>query len=376
MTQEVAKPQYDAVPLPARIAIHSILADNQGCGHYRVICPAVFLNTYALPQVSFMQSYGQVRPTDPLFYREYTFVQYQRATRDQDIGFMQYYLNNVQTLIGVPLVVEHDDLFLEIPDWNMAAPFYKAHREQVIKGLRLANGVTVATEYMAQKVREHNHQVAVTPNRLLRSLWGDPVPMIREQGKGRKLRLVYPGSANHFAQPGAKAKGGDIGPTLMDYIKKTAKRFEWVFVGGFPQELTEEINTGLIKLMPWKPFFNYPAYLRNMQADIGIAPLADCPFNRAKSNLKLLEFTAIGIPGVFAELEPYSQASVQAGDDGQFIKGIEYLAEDPQHRLDAWTENYKVLAQEMYWEDNDNGLKHVNAMMRLFGREIRLPPEG
>lgn len=50
---------------------------------------------------------------------------------------------------------------------------------------------------------------------------------------------------------------------------------------------------------------DYPKWLMSKRVDIGLAPLADLPFNRAKSALKYVEFGAMGIPGVYADLEPY-----------------------------------------------------------------------
>lgn len=48
---------------------------------------------------------------------------------------------------------------------------------------------------------------------------------------------------------------------------------------------------------------NYPSLLT---MDVGIAPLSDVPFNRAKSDIKLLEYSAAGIPWVASDLPSYS----------------------------------------------------------------------
>ena len=42
-----------------------------------------------------------------------------------------------------------------------------------------------------------------------------------------------------------------------------------------------------------------------MNLDIAVAPLAKIPFNQGKSNLRLLEYGALGIPVVCTDIDPY-----------------------------------------------------------------------
>ena len=48
---------------------------------------------------------------------------------------------------------------------------------------------------------------------------------------------------------------------------------------------------------------NYPSLLR---MEIGLAPLSDTPFNHAKSDIKVLEYSASGIPWVASDLPSYN----------------------------------------------------------------------
>jgi glycosyltransferase involved in cell wall biosynthesis len=43
--------------------------------------------------------------------------------------------------------------------------------------------------------------------------------------------------------------------------------------------------------------------------DIGLIPLKDTEFNRAKSNLKMLEMGAFGLPVIVSDVEPYQELS-------------------------------------------------------------------
>jgi glycosyltransferase involved in cell wall biosynthesis len=54
----------------------------------------------------------------------------------------------------------------------------------------------------------------------------------------------------------------------------------------------------------------YPSLLT---MDVGIAPLRDAPFNHAKSDIKLLEYSAAGIPWIASNLSAYSKLASDWG---------------------------------------------------------------
>jgi glycosyltransferase involved in cell wall biosynthesis len=91
-------------------------------------------------------------------------------------------------------------------------------------------------------------------------------------------------------------------------------------------------------------FSHYPAFVswlrhRSASWDIAVAPLRDTPFNRSKSDLKFLEYSALGLPGVFSDIVPYNQ-SVRDGETGLLVPNgggawhdaILRLAQDPMLR--------------------------------------------
>jgi hypothetical protein len=70
----------------------------------------------------------------------------------------------------------------------------------------------------------------------------------------------------------------------------------------------------------WLPLeiSDYPEFARyfsTQACDIAIAPLVDNPFNQAKSAIKFLEYSALGMPGVYSRLDPY-QGLVAHGENG------------------------------------------------------------
>jgi O-antigen biosynthesis protein len=68
---------------------------------------------------------------------------------------------------------------------------------------------------------------------------------------------------------------------------------------------------------------NYPAFARWLATvapghAVALAPLRDTPFNRAKSDLKWLEYSALELPGVFSNITPYA-TSVEDGVTGLLV---------------------------------------------------------
>ncbi len=58
-----------------------------------------------------------------------------------------------------------------------------------------------------------------------------------------------------------------------------------------------------VKVLPATDPEDYPSLLT---MDIGIAPLRDTPFNHAKSDIKILEYSASGIPWIASDLPAYA----------------------------------------------------------------------
>lgn len=100
----------------------------------------------------------------------------------------------------------------------------------------------------------------------------------------------------------------------------------------------------------WLPIEAYPEAI--LQFDVGIVPLAEHPFNEAKSWLKGLEFAALGVPFVASSTGPYRElmregVGTVALDPADWYGALSLLATDPvlreetalqgQERAARWT---------------------------------------
>ena len=69
---------------------------------------------------------------------------------------------------------------------------------------------------------------------------------------------------------------------------------------------------------------NYQAYIRSIRYDLGLAPLHDTPFNRARSHTKLYQITRAGAAGIYSDVIPYSGKIVN-GVTGMLCGNHRYL---------------------------------------------------
>jgi glycosyltransferase involved in cell wall biosynthesis len=95
--------------------------------------------------------------------------------------------------------------------------------------------------------------------------------------------------------------------------------------------------------------------------DIGIAPLADIPFNRARSDVKLKEYAAAGVPWLASPIGPYAGLGEQQGGrlvpDDRWHEELVRLIEKPRVRRKLAKQGAKWVAGETLsrraheWED-------------------------
>lgn len=109
------------------------------------------------------------------------------------------------------------------------------------------------------------------------------------------------------------------------------------------------------------PILQYPDLARHVATfDVGIAPIADVAFNRARSNVKVKEYAAVGVPWLASPIGPYAGlGSRQGGElvpDDQWRAALDRLVGNARlrRRLSArgrkWAEGQTVAANLTVWE--------------------------
>jgi len=205
---------------------------------------------------------------------------------------------------GKPVLMESDDNMFGIQadqaafiDWHPGSP----HEQRAMAQLEWSDGVVVSTEWLAELYGRVNKRVYVVRNGIDPKLWPDPEP-----AANGTVTIGWQGGASHDR---------DLG-TIKDVVFSLADEFQnkvrWRFIGGVPMEFRQHprisSNTDFVAVE------DYPARMRREGLDIGLAPLCDSEFARAKSDLRFLEYAALGIPTVATKCEAYK--TVQDGETG------------------------------------------------------------
>jgi len=93
------------------------------------------------------------------------------------------------------------------------------------------------------------------------------------------------------------------------------------------------------------------------------------------SNIKALEYTFIGCPGVYSNVYPYKDMTLTSDDDYGMINYIEKLARDVNFREEVYNKDLNIVKDQMFWEGFDGSCKnlrdYVNTYLGLFGKSLK-----
>ena len=364
-------------------SVVNYIADRNGCGYYRCIWPFELLSTYK--DLSTMNIF--VYMFDPDFLRTVRAFRFQRqATNVQRKAWDMYLELRERHGYHYQLHYEIDDLLMEIEKFNKVAyDFFDEEKKQNhMYMLKSADRITFSTEQLkkvyVEKYGVDPSKIRVVKNTLPQFLYNLPIrseptyfgkedkverilrgmdangsPMFEERKtSGRKPRVFWSGSASHLGP------NGDLA-FLLPLIRQTIDEYQWVFQGVYPPELESLVKTGKIEFIPW-----YPTYgLSNIQfyrarPDICLAPLKPNFFNTCKSDLKLLECSALGAPVVCTSFNDYDVGGKSPYEDVAEIciepnadiwkSAIDHLVSDQNYYMEVVKKQYKNLNSR--WMEN------------------------
>lgn len=188
---------------------------------------------------------------------------------------------------GIKVIYDLDDNLWDIPSYNPAFKAYKEAQKGIGNCAIEANIMTVSTEPLRQAVLKNveylfNLEIVVVPNgidfRLFQSL---------PKHERDYVVVAYAGTNSHV---------GDVGKvfSLLPEMLASEEKMHLHMVGlPLPKEIEDNPRT---RQVPWAPVSEYASRLASWRFDMLLAPLDDNTFNRSKSNIKMLEAAAMGIP--------------------------------------------------------------------------------
>jgi O-antigen biosynthesis protein len=291
-------------------------ADTGGCGFYRLIFQKMALQTMT-KDMRFIESFKFI--ADPNFYRDIRMVRLQRQVSNEQCSFFLNFLKRYSMAMGYWLVYEVDDVvsFDDIPAYNCARHAFNNDLffSNVMNILRECDFMTVTTEelkkYYVDKYKLESDKVLVIPNYIPRWWIGDTYQLPRQvqlfDANRRKPRIGLPLSSSHYDLTGTNQYIDDI-HHITGFIRSTVDKYQWCFVGHVPKLLEDLARDKKIEVLPGSDVLNYPREMwERGQFQAIVAPLQDNIFNKSKSNIKLLESYALGIPCITQDLPCYSK---------------------------------------------------------------------
>ena len=212
---------------------------------------------------------------------------------------------------GITLLYDLDDNLLHVPRDHPDAKELRPRAKLVSRMVRGASAVWVSTPALADALASVRRNVRVLPNGLDERLWcAFPPPSPQRQGP---LRVLFMGTATHDAD--------------LALVEGALSRVNAVFNEHVSIDLLGVSSRSGLPLWANRVSMSihaatcYPAFVNwfsQQHFDIGIAPLADTPFNRCKSAIKALDYAALGLP-VLASDRPGYRGSLADGVGGKLL---------------------------------------------------------
>jgi glycosyltransferase involved in cell wall biosynthesis len=316
-------------PKDHRKNIIAYRADLSACWFYRIFMP---LTTLVKHDVSFNAhimgfiEHGQIGA--------YSLAILQRQFRPEVFEAMK-----LMKQVGTKVVYEIDDDLLHVPEWSPAYSAYgsKANIELVKKFISNVDAVFVTTEYLKKVYSEYCEHIYVLPNSVPFDTFA-PMP-----GNSTKKVVLWQGSCTHERDIAIMCKSID---RLVDDPDVLVKFWS----AGYPGVCT----------VPYVTFYDFYAMLSQQDAYVGLAPVVAHEFNKSKSNLKFLEYTAQGVATVASNFGPYAD-TIEDGVTGLLVSENKDWYDKIRYLIDHEDERNKIVAnaQTMLKEKFDLNKNYV-----------------
>ena len=350
------------------------LADYGGCGYYRCMAPNLLLNLYQKSVI--MESTCMV--LDPRFYQSVETVKLQRQATPQQLQFIKV-LKQISQQKPLKLMYEIDDVVFaeDIPMYNRNRDAFTSPEIQnsIKEILSMMDEITVTCDYFKDLIIEKsgNKNVSVVPNYLMK-WWFDRyynlADLVKKYDKNKKKPVVAIFASGTHVDVANRVNQQDDFAAVVQHIIKTRTDFQWNFYGSYPLALKPFIDKGDIKFFPWVQLPDFAETMANSGAQITFAALQDNNFNRCKSNIKLIEAGAIGLPCVCPDMVTYKDAFLKYKTGDEFIDCLKSALKN-QTTYAEQCKKARAYAEKFWLDDEQNLMKHHEAYFTPFGSKDR-----
>jgi glycosyltransferase involved in cell wall biosynthesis len=208
------------------------------------------------------------------------------------------------------VVYDTDDDILDYPDWTGLGAAARRERDLALRILSIADVVTAATPVLADRLRPHARGDLRIVRNAVDPAWYSGTP---EAGLRGDPRVVYHGVP-------VRLRDYEVARPAVDELAHGHHGLRRVWIGAAHEP---RVVACVDEARPWVDgLAPFGAALVAARPDIGLAPLLDEPFNRAKSELHWLEYSMAGAPTVATAFDgPGPYDVIRDGEDGLLARG-------------------------------------------------------
>ncbi len=271
---------------------------------------------------------------------------------------------------GKPVIYEIDDLLCSMPELNPSASESAKIKSYIFDLLGRVDNVVVSTNKLAANYAPYAKNIFVVPNRLDVGSWGESKSLRPAQ---KRIVIGYLGTPTHLADLAI------IEDALFRLAEKYGDQISFRFMGCITENLKSLANMHFTNMMA--SYAEYINIIKDLDIDIALAPLENNPFNKSKSNIKWMEYSYCGIPGVYTNLEPYvdSVINYETGilathDSESWFTAIDYLITHPYERTKIGNNARNAVASHYMIEHGQSNIADVYRGL-LLDKDIQITVE-
>lgn len=269
-----------------------------------------------------------------------------------------------------------DDNYLDVPTWNNGHKYYNQRRQIIEETLTVVDALDVTVPYLKERYKKYNSFIEVLPNCHDKDIL-DSAPTLPQlavfDGQGKRLHedLFLEAKNNNklIAWQGSPTHEKDL-EVILTSVRRISRqeRVIFAFIGYAHRALLEIIPKDRLFLFSLVPNTIYLSMMQTIKADIGIAPIADHPFNLGKSNLRLMEYCFLRWLPVASNYPTYAGSCPDAlypnNEDYDWYvsmrSAVNMEQDERQKRIEAnrlhAEQNYDIATQIHRWESFFNRL--------------------
>jgi glycosyltransferase involved in cell wall biosynthesis len=348
--------------------------NHSGCAWWRSRQPAEMIKKLGLAQVEIFSQYDTARNDVGRMLAECDLIVAQSPCGVTSVALTREYQE-----MGKVVIIDYDDLVYS------CSPFNPAYRTLGIRNVnvkdvdgndhtlwkdgekgfsikdnygryrsqedlfKLADGVTVTTEYLKDRFIEENpilkDKITVIPNSINFNLFY-PFP----KRKNDRIRIGWTASSSHLNEVWM------VRDIFRKLFEKYGNKIVFVQMGDI-QELNGVFTPEQFEYHRFIDITVYPLKFASLNLDIGICPLVDDEFNRCKSALKWSEYASMKVPAVCSDLPSYNcvedgKTGFLAKDVDEFVDKISRLVDDEVLRREIAENAYQKNFADFNLEKN------------------------